>query len=115
MDEDMNRIRRAPFVVMLFGSFIFLILGFLLLWFVVNRFVPEWITITLMVLWFIFCLIMYFAAMVARLHDIDASGWWCLLIFVPTVNVILMLVLIFMHGSPGENRYGPAPSSNLLD
>ena len=43
---------------------------------------------------------------VRRLHDLDKSGWWYLLSFVPVANFVLGLILLFGPGSPGENRFG---------
>src|SRR5690348_2945671 len=50
--------------------------------------------------------------MVRRLHDMDKSGWWSLLILVPLVNLIFWLFLIFAPGTIGENRFGAPPPSN---
>lgn len=44
---------------------------------------------------------------IRRLHDMDASGWWTLLLFVPLINAILGLLLVFKAGSAGANRFGP--------
>ena len=46
------------------------------------------------------------AVLVRRLHDIDKSGWWALLSFVPLVNLVLV-VFACMDGTEGENRFGP--------
>lgn len=43
-----------------------------------------------------------------RLHDIDFKAWWAFLAVIP----FLTLVLLFVPGSPGANRFGPAPRSN---
>ncbi|HEX7038854.1 MAG TPA: DUF805 domain-containing protein [Trueperaceae bacterium] len=43
---------------------------------------------------------------VRRLHDLDKSGWWYLLSFVPLANVVLGLILLFGPGTPGANRFG---------
>lgn len=48
---------------------------------------------------------------VKRLHDIDASGWWAILIFIPLVNLFLGIVLLFRKGTNGENRFGLPPST----
>lgn len=49
------------------------------------------------------------AVTVRRLHDINQSGWMYLLAFVPLANVVL-LVFMFLPGTPGENQFGaPAP------
>ncbi len=49
---------------------------------------------------------------VRRLHDMDASGWWALLIPVPIADLILALVLIFRPGTDSVNRFGQPPSPN---
>jgi uncharacterized membrane protein YhaH (DUF805 family) len=46
---------------------------------------------------------------IRRLHDIDKSGWWILIGFVPVIGGIWLLVLLVMAGTPGANRFGPAP------
>ncbi|WP_295449325.1 DUF805 domain-containing protein [uncultured Thiodictyon sp.] len=44
---------------------------------------------------------------VRRFHDIDASGWWCLLFIVPLANLVAFLVLLFKRGDDAANRFGP--------
>jgi len=46
---------------------------------------------------------------VRRLHDMNFTGLWLLVSFVPLLNLILALALIFAPGSPGANRFGPDP------
>ena len=43
-----------------------------------------------------------------RLHDIDKSGWWMLLLFVPLVGWIIVLVWMCTKGTLGPNRFGAA-------
>ena len=47
---------------------------------------------------------------VRRLHDIDWSGWLCLLLFVPLLNCSFVIILIFLSGSKAENKYGKVPT-----
>ena len=36
------------------------------------------------------------AVLVRRLHDVGKSGWWCLIVFIPSIiNAIIMLTLYF--------------------
>ena len=49
--------------------------------------------------------VMTFIFMIRRLHDLDMAGWWCLLMFVPLVNVIFGLYLLFKAGTPSGNRF----------
>ena len=50
---------------------------------------------------------------VLRCHDCDKSGWWSMLLWVPTVNFIVTIVLAWAPGTDGDNEYGkpPPPSS----
>jgi len=44
---------------------------------------------------------------IRRAHDMDMSGWWVLLFFVPLVNLIFTLLFMLKAGSEGVNRFGP--------
>jgi uncharacterized membrane protein YhaH (DUF805 family) len=46
---------------------------------------------------------------VRRLHDIDRSGWWLLLAFVPLFGPIIVFIWSIIAGTRGANRYGPDP------
>lgn len=50
---------------------------------------------------------LYITFMIRRLHDVNQTGWFALLIFIPLVNLILALYLLFAPGTQGENNYGP--------
>jgi uncharacterized membrane protein YhaH (DUF805 family) len=43
-----------------------------------------------------------------RLHDLNASGWWQLITFIP-FGKMLMIAFIFFKGTQGANRYGEPP------
>ena len=49
------------------------------------------------------------AVAIRRLHDIDRTGWWILLWFVPIVGVIVLIVFFVQRGTTGANRFGPDP------
>lgn len=44
-----------------------------------------------------------------RLHDVNLSGGWLLLILVPFVNLALQIFLCLQKGDPIENAFGPLP------
>jgi len=46
---------------------------------------------------------------IRRLHDLDKSGWWTLLIFIPLVGAIILIVWACTRGTLGPNRFGPDP------
>lgn len=45
-----------------------------------------------------------------RLHDIDKSGWWQLLVCIPVIGWIILLIWTVRAGTPGDNRFG-APAA----
>ena len=83
--------------------------------------------------WFLFYIIVYFAAITLdsvfslgalslvvslalfvpslavgarRLHDINKSGWWQLLMIIPLIGIIIILILSAKRGDAGPNRFG---------
>lgn len=44
---------------------------------------------------------------VLRLHDLNRSGWWWVLLLVPVVNGVLGLALLLWPGQKEDNDYGP--------
>ena len=53
------------------------------------------------------------AVSVRRLHDLDRTGWWLLLIFT-VIGMIVLLVWDCMRGTVGPNRFGPDPLASAL-
>ena len=49
---------------------------------------------------------------IRRLHDLDKSGWFYLILMIPYVNFIFALYVIFAPGTVGPNKYGPDPLEN---
>jgi uncharacterized membrane protein YhaH (DUF805 family) len=45
-----------------------------------------------------------------RLHDISRSAWWLLLLLIPFVGALILLVLAIFD-SAGDNQYGPSPKA----
>ena len=50
---------------------------------------------------------------VKRLHDLDKSGWLILLMFVPIVNALFGLYMLFADGTVGPNQYGEDPKIRM--
>ena len=50
---------------------------------------------------------------IRRLHDVDKSGWWLLLMLVPLANFYAMYLIWFKKGTEGSNRFG-APSADAV-
>jgi uncharacterized membrane protein YhaH (DUF805 family) len=57
-------------------------------------------------------LVLSIAFGVRRLHDLDKSGFWMLLLLVPLANLGLIIYLLFFPGSAGDNRFGEEQSPN---
>lgn len=51
------------------------------------------------------------AVSVRRLHDLDKSGWWLLIAFIPLIGFIILLVWFVRKGTAADNRFGPDPLS----
>ena len=49
------------------------------------------------------------AVIVRRLHDIDKSGWWSIILFIPLIGPIVIIVFMCLDGTSGTNRFGPDP------
>lgn len=49
------------------------------------------------------------AVTVRRLHDLERSGWWCLLGLVPLIGQLIVFIWMVSPGTPGPNRYGKEP------
>ncbi len=46
---------------------------------------------------------------IRRLHDIDRSGWWILVLAVPIIGLFLWLIWFLERGTKGDNRFGSDP------
>jgi uncharacterized membrane protein YhaH (DUF805 family) len=47
-----------------------------------------------------------FCVGVRRLHDIDRSGWWYLILLIPFIGVIVLIYWWAQPGTKGSNRFG---------
>lgn len=53
--------------------------------------------------------------MVRRLHDLNRSGCWSLLVFVPVCSFFLFLYLCCFRGTKGRNPYGEDPLGGKVE
>lgn len=61
-------------------------------------------------------LIFLFSIVARRLHDRNLSGWWGLLLFMPTIGLIVIAIICALPSTPGFNKYGAEPlRSGLYD
>lgn len=68
-----------------------------------------------MLAFYLFHMIPYLAVGVRRLHDIDRSGWWILIAFVPFFGIFIFLYWALSDGKIGPNEYGPDPKMPLFN
>ncbi len=55
------------------------------------------------------------AVSVRRLHDVDKSGWWFLIILVPIFGFFYLLYLFIQQGTDGPNQFGTDPLTDFSD
>jgi uncharacterized membrane protein YhaH (DUF805 family) len=48
------------------------------------------------------------ASSVRRLHDLDMSGWWYLISFIPIIGLVILFIFLGFFPSKPDNKYGPA-------
>jgi len=54
------------------------------------------------------CLLPSLAIAVRRLHDIDRTGWWFLIVLT-LIGAVLLIIWACFRGTIGPNRFGPDP------
>jgi uncharacterized membrane protein YhaH (DUF805 family) len=50
---------------------------------------------------------------IRRLHDLDRTGWWVLLWFIPIIGWIILIIWFCTRGTDGPNRFGPDPLGSM--
>ncbi len=48
-----------------------------------------------------------------RLHDINMSGWWLLIVLIPLIGVLILLYWFVKTGDDGMNRFGANPLARV--
>ena len=94
--NNYNRLDRSTY------GFITITFLALFYYFAIN-FDNEFLRITTSVV----CILWFVAATKDRFHDINKSGFYALLMFVPFINCITYVLLLIIPGTPGSNTYGP--------
>ena len=51
---------------------------------------------------------------VRRLHDLEKSGWWFLIVLIPLAGILYLIYLFIQEGDMNENIYGTVPT-NILE
>ena len=47
--------------------------------------------------------------LIKRLHDLNLSAWFYWVSFIPVINILFSLYVLFARGTEGPNQYGPDP------
>lgn len=68
---------------------------------------PIWISY-ISLIFFLLTFIPSLSSTVRRLHDINRSGWWIFLNFLPLAGPIALFIY-FCQESGNDNQYGPKP------
>jgi uncharacterized membrane protein YhaH (DUF805 family) len=63
-------------------------------------------------IWSLAMLLPSLAVGARRLHDIDRTGWWQLIWFIPVIGWIVLIVFFASRGTAGTNRFGADPVTN---
>lgn len=71
--------------------------------------VMFWFGVIILGAWVLGTLVPNIAVHVRRFHDQDKSGWMYLINFIPYVGGLIVLVFMFLEGTPGPNRFGHDP------
>lgn len=56
-----------------------------------------------------------FTMQVKRLHDINKSGNWIFLCFIPIIGCIILIILLCKDGDKTANNYGEPPLNSIAD
>ena len=89
------------FIIGFVTTFLFLIAGF-------SDTTMEIVVGIVMLPIQIFIIIASTCLVIRRLHDVDKSGWWYLIIFT-IIGMIPLLIWYCSKGTDGDNRFGKDP------
>ncbi len=79
--------------------------GFIAFWFIGLVVIGMNLGDVAVGLYFLFMFWPGFSYAVRRLHDMNMSGFWLLLVWFPVIPIMML----FRNGTPGSNDYGPEP------
>lgn len=92
-------------------------LGLIVVYLIALAIIVEKLNLPLVVIYIfggIFALYAVITPMIRRLTDLGRSGWWAILYFVPYLNFVFFLCLLFIKGDDDVNDYGAPPTPPTL-
>ncbi|MCL4117891.1 UNVERIFIED_CONTAM: hypothetical protein GTU68_045001 [Idotea baltica] len=101
--------RREYWMFLLFNFLIIFVLSFIS-GFVEDLFGTDDFYI-IVGLYILFIIIPHLAVVVRRLHDINKSGAYWFIRFLPIIGPIWLLILLVEDSWDGNNKYGPNPKN----
>ena len=54
------------------------------------------------------------AVTVRRLHDINRSGWWLLILLIPLIGAVIILIFMIFDSQSNMNKYGNNPKFSTV-
>jgi uncharacterized membrane protein YhaH (DUF805 family) len=106
-----GRSSRREFNIFQLFLFILIVIGFLIKDYVYNS--DSLLVVVLFLLYEIFIFLVliniFLGLSVRRLHDLNISGWFLFVTFIPILGQLLILWLMFKKGTDGVNDYGEPP------
>jgi len=105
-----GRIGRLEWVLTVLGIWLFLIVT----WGIVIAVDAPGVTIVLGLASLILSVVVATCAGVKRLHDFNQSGWLYLLMLIPFAGFIMLLVLLIVGPTPGQNQFGSENSGSII-
>lgn len=99
-----GRMERLPFL----GYYILFVIITIVL-----SFIPAIVPFQNFILW-VFSSVATSFLIVKRFHDMDRPGWHFWLLLIPIYNIALIITLIFVSGTQGQNKYDLVKSESSI-
>lgn len=107
-----GRARRTEYwMFLLFNIIILTALIFIAV--LINDLTNSEFSTLLPVTYILFIIIPHFAVLVRRLHDINKSGTYWFVRFIPFIGLIWLFILLVENSSAGTNKYGGNPKQKI--
>lgn len=105
--------RKEYWMFLLFNIFIIITLS--LISAALGKLLNSETPIFIVVLYTLFIIVPHLAVVVRRLHDINKSGVYWFVKFIPIAGPIWLLILLVEDSWDGNNQYGPNPKGYYND